>query len=130
MSRYFRRGPWERVTLVLIALGIAILGSVGTALYRAEVADTLPADVPAAAADAARDTLGGAIAIAESLPAAIGDAVAMAAQVAFVDALHLVAAVAAIGEFITAALYAAALRSVPARSEPDGGPATEPLAAD
>jgi DHA2 family multidrug resistance protein-like MFS transporter len=112
------------------ALGIAILGSVGTALYRAEVADKLPADVPAAAADAARDTLGGAIAIAESLPAAIGDAVAMAAQVAFVDALHLVAAVAAIGALITAALSAAALWSVPARSEPAGGPATEPLAAD
>ena len=54
----------------------------------------------------------------------------MAAQVAFVDALHLVAAVAAIGAFITAALSAAALRSVPARSEPAGGPATEPLAAD
>lgn len=112
------------------ALGIAILGSVGTALYRAEVADKLPADVPAAAADAARDTLGGAIAIAESLPAAIGDAVALAAQVAFVDALHLVAAVAAIGAFITAAPSAAALWSVPARSEPAGGGATELLAAD
>ncbi|HET8777396.1 MAG TPA: MFS transporter [Candidatus Limnocylindria bacterium] len=112
------------------ALGIAILGSVGTALYRAEVADKLPADVPAAVADAARDTLGGAIAVAESLPGILGDAVATAAQVAFVDALHLVAAVAAIGAFITAALAAAALWSVPARSEPAGGPATEPLAAD
>ncbi|HJP71309.1 MAG TPA: MFS transporter [Candidatus Limnocylindria bacterium] len=112
------------------ALGIAILGSVGTALYRAEVADKLPADVPVAAADAARDTLGGAIAIAESLPASLGDAVALAAQVAFVDALHLVAAVAAIGAFITAAIAAAALWSVPARSEPAAGAATEALAAD
>ena len=112
------------------ALGIAILGSVGTALYRAEVADRVPANVPAAAADAARDTLGGAIAIAQSLPAAVGDALVAAAQVAFVDALHLVAAVAAIGAFVTAILAAAALRSVPARSEPTAGVISEPVAAD
>jgi MFS transporter, DHA2 family, multidrug resistance protein len=112
------------------ALGIAILGSVGTALYRAEVADKVPAAVPAAAADAARDTLGGAIAIAQSLPAALGDAVVAAAQLAFVDALHLVAAVAAIGALITAIVAAAALRSVPARSEPTGGIVGEPVAAD
>jgi DHA2 family multidrug resistance protein-like MFS transporter len=112
------------------ALGIAILGSVGTALYRAEVADKVPAAVPVAAADAARDTLGGAIAIAQSLPAALGDAVVAAAQLAFVDALHLVAAVAAVGALITAIVAAAALRSVPARSEPTGGIVGEPVAAD
>ena len=112
------------------ALGIAILGSVGTALYRAEVADKLPAGVPAAAADAARDTLGGAVAIADELGGALGDAVAMAAQVAFVDALHLVAAVAAIGACITAVVAAVALRSVPSRSEPAAAVAGEQLTAD
>ena len=78
------------------ALGIAILGSLGTAVYRSEVADALPADIPAEVADAAQDTLGGALAIAQSLPGALAAAVVAAAQVAFVDALHVVAAVAAI----------------------------------
>jgi MFS transporter, DHA2 family, multidrug resistance protein len=99
------------------ALGIAILGSLGTAVYRSRVADSLPADIPADVADAARDTLGGAIAIAESLPGALADAVVSAAQVAFVDALHLVAAVAAILAVVTAIVAAAALRNVPARTD-------------
>ena len=54
------------------ALGIAILGSIGTAVYRTEVADSLPSGIPAEVADAARDTLGGALAIAQTLPEALG----------------------------------------------------------
>ena len=77
------------------ALGIAILGSIGTAVYRTEVADSLPSGIPAEVADAARDTLGGALAIAQTLPDALGAALVAAAQVAFIDALHVVAAVAA-----------------------------------
>ena len=102
------------------ALGIAILGSIGTAVYRAQVADRLPADIPAEVADAALDTLGGALAIAETLPAALRDALVSVAQIAFVDALHLVAAVAAAVAAATAVVSAAALWNVPARSEPAG----------
>ena len=100
------------------ALGIAILGSIGTAVYRAGVADALPADIPAEAANAALDTLGGALAMAETLPGAVADVVVAAAQIAFVDALHFVAAVAAVGAALTAIVAAAALWKVPARSEP------------
>src|ERR687898_327840 len=39
------------------ALGIAVLGSLGTAVYRTEVADSLPSNIPAAVANAALDTL-------------------------------------------------------------------------
>src|ERR671910_673290 len=42
------------------ALGIAILGSLGTAVYRSELGDSLPSNLPAEAAEVARDTLGGA----------------------------------------------------------------------
>jgi len=108
------------------ALGIAILGSVGTAVYRAEVADSLPPELPVEVADAARDTLGGALRIAETLPDALGAALVAAAQVAFIDAIHFVAAVAAVGAAVTAIGAAVALRSVPARSEP----ATEEEAAE
>jgi DHA2 family multidrug resistance protein-like MFS transporter len=100
------------------ALGIAILGSVGTAVYRTEVADLLPSGIPAEVADAARDTLGGALAIAQTLPDALGAALVAAAQSAFVDAIHFVAAVAVVGAVVTAIGAALALRSVPARSEP------------
>jgi DHA2 family multidrug resistance protein-like MFS transporter len=51
-----------------IALGIALPGSVGTAVYRGHLASALPAGVPSAAADAARETLGGAAAAAAHLP--------------------------------------------------------------
>ena len=79
---------------------------------------SLPAGVPAAAADAARDTLGGALAIAQTLPDAVGAALVEVARIAFLDALHFVAAVAAVGAILTAIAAAIALRSVDARSEP------------
>ena len=101
------------------ALGIALLGSLGTAVYRREVADRLPADIPAEVADAARDTLGGAIAIAQTLPGAASDALVAASRIAFLDALHFVAAVAAVGAILTAIGAAVALWNVEARSEPD-----------
>ena len=99
------------------ALGIAILGSVGTAVYRSEVASSVPTTIPAPAADAARDTLGGALAIAQTLPGELGATLAAAAQGAFVDALHFVAGVAVIGAVVTAIAAAIALRGVPPRSE-------------
>ena len=112
------------------ALGIAILGSIGTAVYRTEVADRLPAEIPAEAADAARDTLGGALAIAQSLPAEMGAALVAAAQIAFIDAIHFVAVVAAVGAILTSIVAAVALRGVPARAEPAAEEgAAEPIAA-
>ena len=103
------------------ALGIAILGSIGTAVYRSELAATVPAGVSADVAAAARDTLGGAIAIAETLPAELAAALVAAAQTAFVDSIHVVAIVSGIGAVLTAIAAAAALRGVPARSESEPG---------
>jgi DHA2 family multidrug resistance protein-like MFS transporter len=110
------------------ALGIAILGSVGTAVYRSEVADAIPAAIPAQAADAARDTLGGALAIAQTLPGELATALSVVAQTAFVDAIRFVAAVAVIGAVVTAIAAALALRGVPPRSEPEPGDGVAPTA--
>lgn len=107
------------------ALGIAILGSVGTAVYRTEIAQSLPNGIPADAAEAARDTLGGALAIAETLPSELGAPLIAAAQVAFIDAIHFVAALATIGAVLTAIVAAAALRGVPARQEQEEEPDAE-----
>ena len=49
------------------ALGIAILGSIGTAIYRRAMARSVEG-IPREAAEAARDTLGGAVAAAEQVP--------------------------------------------------------------
>ncbi|MFI0374023.1 MFS transporter [Actinomadura sp. 1N219] len=50
------------------ALGVAVLGSVGAAFYRHGVDGAVPAGAPPAAADAAGDTLGGAVEVAGRLP--------------------------------------------------------------
>ncbi len=114
------------------ALGIALLGSLGTAVYRSEIADSLPSGIPAEVAGAAQDTLGGALAVAQTLPEALGAALVAVSQAAFMDALHFVAGVATILAVVTAIAAAYALRSVPARSEPDveeGATTPEPVAA-
>ena len=71
------------------ALGIAVLGSIGTAVYRIQVADAVPADVPPDAAEAARDTLGGAVAAADRLPDQLGARQLDTAREAFTQGLQL-----------------------------------------
>ncbi|MFH8287558.1 MFS transporter [Streptomyces antibioticus] len=62
------------------ALGMAVLGSIGTAIYRHEM--------PAAAPAPARETLGGALAVAHELPGRAGDALAAAAREAFTTGMR------------------------------------------
>ncbi|WP_214405014.1 MFS transporter [Pseudonocardia lacus] len=93
------------------ALGIAVLGTVGVAIYRGGVADGLPAGVPAELAGAAADTLGGAGAVAAQLPTAQADALLHAANSAFVSGLHVTSLVAAVIAAGLAALAAVALRT-------------------
>jgi DHA2 family multidrug resistance protein-like MFS transporter len=87
------------------ALGIAILGSIGTAVYRGRVAGAAAAGIPTDAVEAARNTLGGAVAAAERLPDALGAALLGPARAAFTDALQLNAA---IGATVVAAMAVAA----------------------
>jgi MFS transporter, DHA2 family, multidrug resistance protein len=108
------------------ALGIAVLGSLGTAIYRTKLGSSMPSDVPAPDSDAARDTLGAAIEIATTLPDTVGAALALAAQSSFVDGMKLVAAVTGVVAVAAAVAAGVALRSVPKRAE---APATVPEAA-
>jgi DHA2 family multidrug resistance protein-like MFS transporter len=93
------------------ALGIAIMGSVGVAIYRSELAEQLPAAVPPEAAGAARDTLGSAAEVAAQLPAELGAAVLAAAREAFVAGMQLSAAIAAGLGVVLAALVLVLLRN-------------------
>jgi MFS transporter, DHA2 family, multidrug resistance protein len=105
------------------ALGIAVLGSVGTAIYRSQVADTIPAAVPSQAAGAARDTLGGAVAVAGRLPEQLGAALLDAARQAFTQGLRLTFAISAAVVVGIAILVAVLLRHVGAGAEPERQPA-------
>jgi DHA2 family multidrug resistance protein-like MFS transporter len=101
------------------ALGIAIMGSIGVAIYRSELADRLPAAVPADAAEAARDTLGSAAAVAGQLPGELGAAVLAAAREAFVAGMQLSSAIAAGIGVALAVLTLLALRNQ-RPADPDG----------
>lgn len=100
------------------ALGISILGTIGLAIYRADLADSLPRHLPAA--DAARNTLGEAVQISGTLPANLASAVLTAARAAFLHGIHVTAIVAAMGALLIGVLAVAKLRHMPA-GELSGG---------
>jgi MFS transporter, DHA2 family, multidrug resistance protein len=93
------------------ALGIAIMGSLVTAVYRSLMTSTVPMDVPSAAAETARDTLAGAAAVAASLPGPTSAALLEAARAAFTEAVVLTAAVSAALVIVAAIVTAVVLRN-------------------
>jgi MFS transporter, DHA2 family, multidrug resistance protein len=94
------------------ALSIAILGTLGTAIYRMQVDDSIPASVPPEAADTARDTLGGAVAVSDGLGEGLAGRVLDAANEAFVQGFQIVAFVSAITAALAAIGVAVFLRNV------------------
>jgi MFS transporter, DHA2 family, multidrug resistance protein len=76
------------------ALGIAVLGSIGVAIYRGELGARLPGGIPPDAASAARDTLGAAVEAARSLPSELSGPLLQAAFEAFVRGMQVTAALA------------------------------------
>jgi MFS transporter, DHA2 family, multidrug resistance protein len=87
------------------ALGIAVLGSVATAVFRGHLADA----VPAVAADPATGTLAGALALAERLPADLAATMREAAPLAFAAGFRTAAVVAAVLMVATAVAATARL---------------------
>jgi hypothetical protein len=86
------------------ALGIAILGSVATAVYRAQLGDHAP--------DTARETLGGAVATAEQLPSAAAMGLLRSAREAFVASMHTAVWASAVVMLLAAAVALTYLRGV------------------
>ncbi|MGW1534197.1 MFS transporter [Streptomyces aureus] len=105
------------------ALGMAVLGSIGTAVYRH--------DVPSGAPAAARETLGGALAVAGRLPGDAGKALATAAREAFTNGMQAAAVAGAVLLLGAAVLATASLRKVAVHEDGDdlGTGAGEPLPA-
>jgi DHA2 family multidrug resistance protein-like MFS transporter len=111
------------------ALGIAVLGSIGTAVYRSQVADAFPDGVPSEAAEATRDTLGGAVAAADQLPDRVGAGLLDTAREAFTQGLQVTAITSAAIVLGMAILAAVLLRNVRTGSESEGLAGREPDAA-
>jgi DHA2 family multidrug resistance protein-like MFS transporter len=93
------------------ALGIAVLGSIGVAAYRGRLSDSLPTSTPTDVADTAHDTLGAAIGAASDLPAPLGAQVIDAAHTAFVNGMHVVAAIGTVLAVAVAVMAWHALRT-------------------
>ena len=77
----------ETATELGAALGIAVLGSIGTAVYRATILDQGPAGLPAEAAEAVGSSLGAALSVSEQVPAEPAAHLTELARHAFVDGL-------------------------------------------
>jgi DHA2 family multidrug resistance protein-like MFS transporter len=92
------------------ALGIAVLGSIGTAVYRSQVADAVPAGVPPAATEAAQDTLAGAVETADALPGRLGDGLLDTAREAFVQGMQAAALTSAVLAALAAVVIVLFLR--------------------
>ena len=101
------------------ALGLAILGSLGTAIYRSQVTEQLPPGLPGDIVAPAVDTLGGATAVAAKLPDQVGAALLTTAQEAFTMGLRVTAAVSALIAIVVAVPAVLALRGVAPRDAAD-----------
>ncbi len=95
-----------------VALGIALLGSLGTAIYRFKMDGAIPAGVSADIADAARESISGAVSAAAHVPGRIGAGLLEAAHQAFTTALNMVAGISAIVFVGLAVLAAISLREL------------------
>ncbi|SED80976.1 MFS transporter, DHA2 family, multidrug resistance protein [Streptomyces sp. 2231.1] len=91
------------------ALGMAVLGSIGTALYRHGMPATAPAE--------ARETLGGALADAARLPGGAGDSLLATAKEAFTSGMHGVAIAGAVLLALAAVGAAVSLRRIEVRAD-------------
>jgi DHA2 family multidrug resistance protein-like MFS transporter len=92
------------------ALGIAILGSIGTAIYRSKIAVGMPEKISQKMAEEATDTLGGAIAVASQLPSELGRSLIQTANASFVTGMQLNAWIAAAIAGVLAVLSVIVLR--------------------
>lgn len=98
--------------------GVAVLGALLTAAYRAGVT-TATTHLPPSIAEAAQGSVAGAHAAAAQLPTAVGTALRSSADLAFVAGLHRIALVCCVTALVVAALMAVTLPRRVAQTPPD-----------
>ncbi len=98
----------ETVQELGLAMGVAILGSLATAVYRGEVGDHLPPGTPSGVADAVGDSMAGASSVAHQ----ISPELLVQAREAATSGLNIATLVAAGGILVLSILSAVVLRPV------------------
>jgi MFS transporter, DHA2 family, multidrug resistance protein len=107
------------------ALGIALVGSAATALYRSALSADLPQGLAQEHVDAALETLGAALMVAEARQDTVGSRLALAARDAFTDSVILGFVLCGVTMLAATALTVFALRKLD-RAEGEAVPAAAP----
>ncbi|MEU2915714.1 MFS transporter [Streptomyces massasporeus] len=114
-----------------MSLGVALLGSIGTAVYRGMLESDAPGAVPAGSLETAQESIGAAISEAREISGAAGTQLRETARDAFTNALQVTSAISAGIVAISAVVVIALLRHQPAEEQdktdeahiqPDQGP--------
>ncbi|RJL31922.1 MFS transporter [Bailinhaonella thermotolerans] len=106
-----------------ISLGIAVIGSIAAAVYRAQAATGIPDGLPPGAAAAGRESLDGAVSAARGLSPDVAGSLLAPAREAFTGGLNIAAVTAAVIALAAVVLAVATLRHVPATGRaPGSGP--------
>jgi DHA2 family multidrug resistance protein-like MFS transporter len=108
-------------------LGIALFGTLGTAVYRNKVQHLIPSGIPAPAASTAGDSLTGAMSVARGLPEREGAGLLTVAREAFTSGVHTVVAVGAALFAGVAVLIAMNLRHIPPYGRPASAGQDDPV---
>ncbi|WP_271216796.1 MFS transporter [Streptosporangium carneum] len=112
------------------ALGVATVGTIGTFVYRTQIADSIPEGIPAEAAKTAGESIAGAGAVAGELPAQTASTLLTAAREAFTTGLNVVAVVGVALVSIAIVLIMTLLRHLPPMNEADQGAEEDGQATD
>ncbi|TCP53537.1 DHA2 family multidrug resistance protein-like MFS transporter [Tamaricihabitans halophyticus] len=116
----------ETVQELGLAIGVAVLGSLATVVYRTQLHAQLPGDLPAETTETATENLSGATAVADQLP----EDARQAAADAFTSGLNVTALVAGIGILLLAVLSGFTLRGTGATKDtPPEEPSSDPARA-
>ncbi|MCI4061239.1 MFS transporter [Micromonospora sp. R77] len=110
-------------------LGMAVLGTVGAAIYRNQMADAVPAGLSAEDSAVARETIAGATAVADKLPAGPAGQLLDAAREAFTSGLNVAATIGVVIFVVFTILTAVTMRqrdreAAAAEQTPTEAPAT------
>lgn len=98
----------EMVQELGVALGVAVLGSLASAVYRGLVRDRIPADLPEDVSLAVGESLWAAVSVVDRLPGGVLEE----AREAFTRGFNVTAGIGALGIAVLAILSATALRHV------------------
>ncbi|GAB1511080.1 MFS transporter [Actinophytocola sp. KF-1] len=109
-----------------LGAGIAVIGSIGTSVYRAQTADGLPHDLPDRSAPAFLDTIGSAVEEAGRLATAASDVALGVARAAFTQGMFVVSVICLVVTVLAVSMVALLLRRARTDTEVADAPAEVP----